>query len=158
MTYAYGVEVTEEFLSISSLPTLVNDLSLDDASEFMLITLDENKLDVVLTYVNELNGFEELHKLYVLNDPKPLTLWNEYGFTSLFQNQFLYANNVVPFQFTNFDETDYEMTLLQLTDYLIAHDGQTYYIDQYFVPLVQKIATAYNGKIVYYLDKIKESD
>lgn len=90
----------------------------------------------------------EEYEVWVLPSDTNVPLLDDYGFTGIEGNKFLFAHQVVPFQLRQGDEGDSRWAVaLQLQDHLIAQiaspTGTIYFIDASYLDLAVQLAGRY---------------
>lgn len=149
MNIVYGVELKHDLLSFIPFKDIQKDIPVDDYTDDMLITFHQRNVEVIEEYIKALNAYEQTYALYALKQAKRFNLWNEYGFSSFHHHLYVPVENILTFQLEGLDSTETEMVTLQLKEYVIVKDEDIFFTDAYWQELVQKIATAYGGKITY---------
>lgn len=110
--------------------------------------------------VSELpDDVDDYETLIELDAPLITPLFPDYGFTSFSGRIYVYESLVTAFTIVAGENTEIDMFLLQLEEYIVANEQTIYYIAKHQQPLLEKIAVTYGVTIhIFDLDKCGKND
>ncbi|MBA2873467.1 hypothetical protein [Thermaerobacillus caldiproteolyticus] len=105
----------------------------------------------------------DIERLIEVENTEFTDLFNDYGFISEEGRAYIYQNAVTAFSVIDGDQTEIEMMILQLDEYLIAKEKNEketiYFIGRHHEELLMKVAAAYNVTVhIFDLDKSIKKD
>lgn len=135
---------------------LASKTQLFDRDKDLLVVSTPNERDAVLDIMRQYKvDTEELELLLLPEDAQTSPLFDDYGFTTRFDNRYLYRNLVFLFRLrTDATGAEPDQALRQLDEYVIASftsEGEpspVYAVDKQHDELVPRLAAAYGCTVV----------